>query len=242
MRYGQFCPIAKASEILGEKWTILIVRELLMGARRFGELQRGLGDISPALLSKRLRDLELQGLIVRRRASGERQHEYFPTDACNALLPVLIGIGEWGLVWARSNLLDAEMDIDLLLVHLERSIEPSQLPGRETVIQFSFNDLSKQKDYWLLVSGERVELCVVDPGRDVNVFLDCTLRTMHDLFMGDRSFRSAIDAGDLLIEGDPGLVRNVARWLKQSVFAGAPRTPWPATGTGAAGSGLIEGV
>lgn len=226
MRYGQFCPIAKATEILGEKWTILILRELLMGSRRFGELQRGLGDISPALLTKRLRDLELQGLLVRRRASGERQHEYFPTEACNALLPVLIGIGEWGLVWARNNVLDPDLDVDLLLLFLERSIDPGQLPGRETVVRFRFNDLESQKDFWLLVSGERVELCVVDPGRDVNVFLSCALRTMHDVFMGDRSFRSAIAAGDLLVEGDPGLVRNLGRWMKQSVFAGSPRSAW----------------
>lgn len=227
MRYGQFCPIAKATEILGEKWTILILRELLMGGRRFGELQRGLGDISPALLSKRLRGLEDQGLLVRRRASGERQAEYFPTEACQALQPVIVGMGEWGLVWARNSLLDPELDVDLLLLYLERGVDPAQLPGRETVIQLSFGDLTGQRDFWLLVAGGRVELCVVDPGRDVNVFLNCRLRTMHDLYMGDRSYRSAIEAGDLVVEGDPALVRTIGRWLRPSLFAGSPRTPWP---------------
>jgi DNA-binding HxlR family transcriptional regulator len=158
MRYGQFCPIAKATEILGEKWTVLILRELLMGGRRFGELQRGLGAISPALLTQRLRSLEAQGLLVRRRASGERQAEYFPTEACAALQPVIVGVGEWGLLWARSNLIDEELDIDLLLLYLERSIDPAQLPGRETVIQLSFTDLKGQRDFWLLASGGRVEL------------------------------------------------------------------------------------
>lgn len=227
MRYGQFCPIAKATEILGEKWTILIVRELLMGARRFSELQRGLGDISPALLSQRLRALETHGLILRRRASGQRQHEYFPTESGNALLPVLLGLGEWGLLWARNNVLDPDLDIDLLLLYLERAVDPAQLPGRETVIQFTFDDLCEQRDFWLLVCGERVELCIVDPGRDVNVFFACTARVMHDVFMGDRTYRAAVGAGDLRIEGDPTLVRNVGRWLRPSVFAGAPRTPWP---------------
>ncbi|MCI3132185.1 winged helix-turn-helix transcriptional regulator [Phenylobacterium aquaticum] len=223
MRYGQFCPIAKATEILGERWTTLIVRELLMGARRFGELQRGLGSISPALLAQRLRALEAHGLVVRRRGSGARQAEYFPTEACQALLPVLIAIGEWGMLWARETILDADLDVDLLLLFLERSIQTDQLPGRETLIRFRFTDLVDQQDFWLLVTGERVELCVVDPGRDVNVYLQSTLRTMHDVFMGDRGQRSAIEAGDLIVEGDPALVRNLGRWLKPSVFAGSPR-------------------
>jgi DNA-binding HxlR family transcriptional regulator len=225
MRYGQFCPIAKATEILGEKWTILLLRELLMGARRFSELQRGLGDISPALLTHRLRALETHGLLVRRRAPGERQQQYFPTAACEALLPVLVAVGTWGLLWARDTVLDDDLDVDLLLLYLERGIQPGQLPGPQTVIRFRFSDLCDQKDFWILVAGDRVELCMVDPGRDVNVFFECALRTMHELYMGDRSYRSALEAGDLQLEGDPALVRNVGRWLKPSVFAASPRAP-----------------
>ena len=93
MQYGQFCPIAKANEILGEKWTILIVRELLMGASRFGELQRGLGLISPALLTSRLKALEEQGLIVKRKAAGQKGFEYHATQACKDLMPVLVATG-----------------------------------------------------------------------------------------------------------------------------------------------------
>src|SRR5947209_10852664 len=118
MRYGQFCPIAKATEILGERWTILIVRELLMGGRRFNELQRGLGDISPALLSARLKSFEEQGLVVRRQISGQRGFEYFPTRACEHLKPVIMALGEWGLCWARHNLTDDDFDVELLMLYL----------------------------------------------------------------------------------------------------------------------------
>src|SRR6185369_14719691 len=97
MNYGRFSPIAKATEVLGERWTMLILRELLMGGRRFNELQRGLGDISPTLLASRLKTLEEQAIVARRRISGQRGHEYFPTTACEALLPVLMTVGEWGL-------------------------------------------------------------------------------------------------------------------------------------------------
>ncbi|MEZ5656192.1 MAG: winged helix-turn-helix transcriptional regulator [Sphingobium sp.] len=227
MKYGQFCPIAKATEILGEKWTFLIIRELIMGGRRFNEIQRGLGDISPALLTSRLKSLEAQGMVVRRRGSGERQYEYFPTEACQALLPILKGLGDWGLLWARTNVLDDDLDVDLLMLYLERSVDPSKLVGKESVIQFKFDDLTEQKDWWLLVKDQRVDLCIVDPGKDVNVFFNCSVRTMHDVWMGDRSYSDAIKAGDLIVEGEPALVRNIRTWLKPSVFEDAARTPWP---------------
>ncbi|MBU2604556.1 MAG: helix-turn-helix transcriptional regulator, partial [Alphaproteobacteria bacterium] len=154
MKYGQFCPIAKATEILGEKWTIMIVREILMGATRFNVVQRGLGDISPALLTGRLKSLEQQGMIVRRKITGQKGYEYFPTEACQALLPVLVAMGEWGLCWARHNVLDEDFDVDFLMLYLERSIDPSKLIGSESVIQFKFTDLVEQSDYWLLVRND----------------------------------------------------------------------------------------
>lgn len=224
MKYGQFCPIAKAAEILGERWTILIVRELLMGGRRFSELQRGLGDISPALLAARLKSLEEQGLVARRRPSGQRSHEYWPTTACSELLPVLLAIGNWGMLYVRQSLSDIEIDLGLLMLYLERSIDPEQLPGAESVIQFKFTDLQKQ-NWWLLVQGGRVDLCTTDPGKDIDVYFCSTLRTMHDVWMGDRTWREAIASGDLIVEGERALLRNIGRWLKPSVFAEAPRAP-----------------
>ncbi len=223
MQYGQFCPIAKATEILGEKWTILIVRELLMGGRRFNELQRGLGDISPALLAARLKSLEKQGMIARRRASGQRTYEYFPTEACQALLPSLIALGEWGLIWARHNVLDADLDVEFLMFYLERSIDPARLIGDRSVIRFKFKDLSEQQDWWLLVEDQRVDLCLSDPGRDVDVYFNCTLRTMHDVWMGDLTYAEAMQSGDLIVEGEPALLRNIKSWLRPSVFADSPR-------------------
>jgi DNA-binding HxlR family transcriptional regulator len=223
MHYGQFCPIAKATEILGEKWTILIVRELLMGGRRFNELQRGLGDISPALLAGRLKSLEQHGLVVRRRESGQRTHEYHPTEACQALLPALVALGEWGLLWARHNITPADLDVDFLMFYLQRSIDPAKLIGNQSVIRFQFKDLAQQQNWWLVVKGGQVDLCLVDPGKDVDVYFFCTIRTMHDVWMGDRTYREAIEAGDLIIEGEPALMRNIRSWLKPSVFANAPR-------------------
>ena len=227
MNYGQFCPIAKATEILGERWTMLIIRELLMGGRRFNELQRGLGDISPALLTSRLKSLEEQGLIVRRKISSQRGYEYFPTAACEAFLPVIVSIGEWGLSFARHMLVEDDFDIDFLMFSLERSVDPSQLPGDETVIRFQFTDLSEQRNWWLLVEGDDVQICITPPVRDVDVYFTTTVRTMHDVWMGDRTYRQARDSGELIIEGEPALTRNVSQWLRPSVFVAADRAPVP---------------
>lgn len=227
MRYGEFCPIAKATEIVGERWTILIIRELIMGGRKFNQLQRGLGGISPALLTSRLKFLEDQGLVMRKRISGQRGYEYFPTPACEALLPSLITLGEWGLLWARDTLTDADLDIELLMLYLERSIDPAMMAGARNVIQFKFRDLKDQQSWWLLVSDDSIDVCLIDPGKDVDVYFFTTVRTMHDVWMGDRSYRDAMQSGDLIIEGEPALVGSVQRWLRPSKFADAPRAPLP---------------
>lgn len=227
MQYGQFCPIAKASEILGERWTFLIVRELLMGARRFSEFQRGLGLISPALLTSRLKYLEDQGVLARRRIPGQKGFEYLPTEAGEKLMPILMALGEWGLCWARHNLSDADYDPEFLMFYLERSIDTDKLIGDETVIRFQFSDLKQQKNWWLLVQGSNVQLCIKDPMREVDVFLTSTIRAMADVWMGERTYRDAIRAGDLDVQGPPALTRNISAWLRPSVFVDSARNPAP---------------
>ncbi len=230
MSYKQFCPIAKATEILGEKWTILIVREILIGASRFNEIQRGLGDISPALLTNRLKTLEANNMIVKRKIPGQRGFEYFPTEATQNLLPVLVSLGEWGLTWARHTLWEGDFDVEFLMTYLERSVDPEKLPGNETVVFFKFKDLAEnqeQSDFWLLIEGSDIQLCLKDPGRDINVYFNCTVRTMHDVWMGDRTYKDAISAGDLIVEGEPGLTRNIRSWLRPSLFEESQRAPIP---------------
>ncbi|QKV17367.1 winged helix-turn-helix transcriptional regulator [Oricola thermophila] len=225
MNYNQFCPIAKACEVLGERWTILILREILMGARRFNTLQRGLGDISPALLTSRLKGLEQHGLVIRRRIPGQKGFEYFPSEACEALLPVLVALGEWGIVWARQTMFAEDFDPELLMLYLERSIDRDKIKGAETIIKFRFSDIADQSDWWIIVNPEKAEVCLRDPGKDVDVYFNCTVRTMTEVWMGDRTYRDAIKAGDLSIEGDVYLTRNVSAWLRASVFVDSPREP-----------------
>lgn len=222
MEYNQFCPIAKASEILGEKWTILIIRELLMGSTRFSSLQRGLGFISPTLLTKRLGMLEERGLLYRRRIPGQRGYEYQPTESCRELVPILTSIGNWGMRWASNNLSETDYDVQLLMLYLERSIDPGQLPGTETVLQFHFSDIEAAPDWWIVVSGHQIDVCTTDPGKDIDVYFNTTVMTMTDVWMEQLTYRQAIRNSQLVVTGPRALTGNISKWLQSCAFTDLP--------------------
>lgn len=222
MEYGQFCPVAKATEIIGEKWTLLIIRELLMGGSRFNELQRGLSLISPTILSKRLDTLAGYGLVVKKKIPGQKGYEYFPTDSCKELLPVIRSLGDWGMRWARDNLSEKDYDVELLMLYLKRSIVPDRLIGNETVIRFHFTDINTYQDWWLVARGEELDLCVNDPGRDVDVYFTSSVKTLADIWMGDSTYKKAMNEGALKVVGDKMLTRNITAWMSNSLFADLP--------------------
>lgn len=221
-KYGQWCPVAKAMEILGEKWTILIVRELLMGSTRFSELQRGLGTISPTILTKRLNLLDEFGLVYRRRVQGQKGYEYIPTDACRQLKPVILALGSWGIQWTRDFMGDSDYDAGLLMLYLERSILPDKLPGSKCVIRFRFTDFYDQPNWWITVDGGNVEVCTSDPGLDVDVYITTTVKEMTEAWLGRSSYRRAKAEGNFDAVGPAVLTRNINVWLQNSVFADLP--------------------
>ena len=222
MKYNQFCPIAKASEILGEKWTILIIRELLMGSTRFSHLQRGLGFISPTLLTKRLEMLAERGLIYRKRIAGQRGFEYHPTESCKELTPILLSIGNWGMRWARTNLYETDYDVRLLMLYLERSIVTEKLPGDETVVQFQFSDIKEVADWWIVITGQQVDVCTTDPGKDVDVYFSTTVKVMTEVWMEQMSYQKAIKDSQLIVTGPRVLTKNITSWMQNCVFTDLP--------------------
>lgn len=135
LEYGQFCPVAKTAEILGEKWTLLILRELLLGATRFNQIQRAVSKILPTLLNKRLATLQQHGLIIRKRVPEQKVYEYQLTECGRELFPLVVKMAEWGMRWTRSTMRDEELDVELLMTDIQRSIDPAKLPGGETVIK-----------------------------------------------------------------------------------------------------------
>lgn len=218
MKYGQFCPIAKSLELIGDRWTILVLREILMGGRRYNELQRGLGGISTALLSKRLKWLKECGLIDKKTLSGTGVR-YFPTQSALELQPVLMALGNWGMRWTQNNLRADDYDVELLMLYLERSIDLSDLPYPRIVIRFEFMDLQEQSVWWVIAEPNSVEICTTNPDFDIDIFLTAPLSLMTNIWLGYDCYERAQEAGDLTLHGDVTLTRNISSWLKCSEFS-----------------------
>jgi len=222
--YGQFCPVAKASEIVAERWTPLVLRELIVGSRRFNELRRGVPLMSTALLSQRLKELEEAGIIERHAGEGKNA-EYHLSQAGQELRPVIEALGVWGARWTRSRLTSRDYDPNLLMWDIRRNIDVGKLPeGRRTVVQFDLQGAEPAfRRWWLVVEGGEVDLCLKDPGHEVDLHLSADLFTLVEVWMGRQSVDGATRAGKLAFEGKRMLISSFRKSLKLSSFARAAR-------------------
>ncbi len=221
--YGQFCPVAKAMEVLDERWTMLVIRELMMGSRHFNAIRRGVPRMSPALLSKRLQMLVRAG-VVERHGDGARV-TYHLTEAGRELEPIVVALGRWGIRWI-DQLGEEDLDPHLLLWDVHRNIDLEAVPDGRTVICFRFSDdviAARARTWWLVISGDTVDVCDFDPGHHVAVTLDTSLRTLTQLWRGDIDWPVALRSGQLTLTGETYAQRAVSRWLKLSSLAQTPR-------------------
>ena len=219
--YGQFCPIAKACEALGERWTLLLIRELLCGSRRYNDFKRGLPLISPTVLSQRLNTLQARGLVERKRSRDQKSQEYHLTQAGRELEPIVMGLGNWGARWVRSQMSKDDLSVELLMWDMRRTINTSALSQDRTVLHFEFTDLKKQyNNWWMIAENSEIDLCVDDPGYGADVTFVSDLKTMTEIWMGDVSLSKAQADGQLEISGLSRLTRNLSKWLVFSAFAG----------------------
>jgi DNA-binding HxlR family transcriptional regulator len=223
--YGQFCPVAKAAEVLATRWTPLVLRELVSGSTRFNEIHRGVPLMSRALLSQRLKALEAAG-IVERGAHGRdaRMGEYRLTASGEALRPVIVAMGLWGAQWVESALAGPDWDAGVLMWDMRRRIDTAALPPGRTVLAFEYPDaVSELRRWWLLVEDDAVDLCQSDPGFDVDLHVRASVRAMGRVWIGQRPLRAALDAGEITLDGDRRLASGIGRWLGLSVIAEAAR-------------------
>lgn len=218
--YGQFCPVAMAAEIVCARWTPLILRELLCGSVRFNDLRRGVPRMSPTLLSKRLKELEQAGVIRTKATSQAGIVEYHLTEAGQELRPIVMSLGIWGQRWVETQLSLKNLDPSLLMWDMRRSLDLTPMPLRRATIQFHYPELpASRQRYWLVIDNRLVDLCQVDPGYEVDLFVECSLRTMTAIWMGLTSVQAELDAGRLELSGDKMLARSMQQWLGHSPFA-----------------------
>jgi DNA-binding HxlR family transcriptional regulator len=219
-RYGQFCPIAKATELLGERWTLLIVRELMLGTCRYSDFQRAMSRISPTLLAKRLKQLEGAGIVIRKTRPGRNAPDYFLTPAGKELSPVIENLAVWGMRWARSQLGDDELDVEFLMWDIQRRIQTGMLPDGETVLCFIFADLARHRSWWLIANSGEIDVCTEDPGKDVDLYITSSLRNMVEIWEGDLDIRSGQRQGLLKTQGNKHLAKTIAEWMGINPYAG----------------------
>jgi DNA-binding HxlR family transcriptional regulator len=209
--YGQYCPISRSAEILGDRWTIHIVRDLLTGSERFNELIRGNPGLSRALLARRLRQLQAVGVV--------EQHDdgtYHLTEAGLDLQPVVFGLATWGARWTFGEPTETELDPDLLLWWLHRRLDPTKLPGPRFVVYVHFTDHPTR--YWIVVEQD-ASLCLADPGFEIDVTLRTDLSALYRTYLGHASLSNARRAGTLGVDGSRASVRAFFEAFRQSPVA-----------------------
>jgi DNA-binding HxlR family transcriptional regulator len=225
--YGQFCPIAVACETFAERWTPLILRELLAGARRFNEIRQGLPTISRTLLGQRLRELEDAGVVQSQPRAKGRGREYRPTRAAEEFRAVLDRLGEWGQRWGTTQFDPENLDVMLLMWNVRRRIDVQRLPDRRVVVRFDFRAFPARcrgfRTCWLILERQGADVCVKDPGFDVDLVVSADAGAMARVWMGAVTFAQAVRSGGLRMEGPRDLVRAFPTWLLLSHFAHVER-------------------
>jgi DNA-binding HxlR family transcriptional regulator len=215
--YGQFCSMARALDLLGERWTLLVVRELLCGSRRFGEIQRGIPRISRTMLSARMRELAEAGAIER--LDGAGGPEYRLTPAGLELAGVVRELGTWGQRWLPRELRSTELDAHALVWDIHRRVRRDALPAQPFVVRIELTDVrGAASRHYLLLRRSEVSLCTANAGFPEALCLRATRRTLIGWWRGDLTFRQALEAG-LVLEGRRDLIRAFPGWFEGYLFA-----------------------
>lgn len=216
--YGQFCPLAQAAQLLCERWTLIVVRELIAGSTRFNEIKKGVPTMSPTLLSTRLKQL-VEAKVVNQSGS-KGNYTYSLTSAGLELRPIIELLGAWGHRWVLSNLNKGDLDAGLLMWDMRRTVDPAVFPSNRIVVQFEYPDAPKgERDWWLVTESGEIDLCLNDPGYDVDIMIKCSLKTMTEIWICQRPFRDAMRKGDIKVLGDSKFTNKLQDWLQSSPLA-----------------------
>jgi len=217
--YDEACPISKATSVLCERWTLQIIREMLLGASRFSEFQKYLPKLSPTLLNSRLRMLQSEGIIIRKKIPEKRGFEYHLTPAGNALKPVLSELGKWGMQWVFEGMSEEQLNVSTIVRDYAFALDPGQLPAGDSTIQFSVICKESIAKKFVLVHDAKTQVCEDNIGYEVDVYLTADLKTFYEIWFGEIGLNAACQGGSLKVVGAPVYVRNLSKWLRTSQFA-----------------------
>jgi DNA-binding HxlR family transcriptional regulator len=220
--YSTFCPIAKACEILEPRWTLLILCEMWNGSTHFNDIRRGVPSVSPTLLSKRLKELERHGLVTREFEKSGGGTNYHLTRVAMELEPIIDKLGDWAHRNVDTEVKLERLDARVLMWNMRRKVNAAVLPRtRRSVIQFIYPALpDAERNYWILARpGFPVDMCMIDPGHNVDLYVTSDLRAMTSAWMGFSTLQSEMENGKIDLVGDPGLINSIGDWMIRSRFA-----------------------
>ncbi len=219
--YGQFCPVARAAEIVGTRWTIILLRELLAGSTKFNELRKGVPQMSPSLLSKRLIEMEEAGIVEKKAVIKGRGFHYLITDSGKELSPIIFTLGTWGQKYVTSEFEKHELDPTLLMWDIQRRIHISMFPenGR-FVIEFHIKDApAERRNWWIIIQNSNAELCLHHTGYEVDISIESNLKTLTNIWMGVCSIELAKKEKKILLRGQNKYIKSFSEWFLLSPFA-----------------------
>lgn len=219
--YGQFCPVSKAMELLDERWTMLVVREMLLGSKHFNELRRGVPKMSPTLLSKRLKSLTRAGVVVRTEVDGRTT--YSLTQSGQELGEIVEALGRWGVRWV-GELGEEDLDPHLLMWDIHRTIAIDEWPSSRTTVAFQLDGVAvKASRWWLVVTDGVADVCDFDPGYEVTGTVETSLRTLTRIWRGDVGWSNALLDGTVAVSGPSDVRRAIPAWIGQGTAAAVTR-------------------
>lgn len=219
--YGMICPITRACDILEPRWTIPILVGLWAGSTRFNDLRREVGSISPALLSRRLKDLEEMGLVERITDPATGSVDYLRTEAAIALEPALNALAQWAQCFIEAEVALCTATVSNLMWNMRKAFVADALPHRRLVMQFRFADPDLEySTYWaILQPGAEPEICTSIPGFDIDLYVETNRVSLHGILLGRATIAGELANGQLYLSGDAVLARTMPHWLKRGDYA-----------------------
>ena len=217
---GSLCPAMASADILGDKWTLLLLREMFLGTTRFGRFQKAIPRMSPSILSKRLKTLEAAEIIIRKAAPTGKATEYKLTRSGRELGPIVENMAVWGMRWRKRSIAAQDCDVGGFMWDFHRTLNTESLPDGETVILVQISDRSDLDKWWVVANGDAVDLCPEDPGHEVDVYLTATLANLIALWLGDVQVQVAVDDQTIFLDGPRHLINIAQDWMAQSPLVG----------------------